>query len=445
MRTPLVIAFLLFFLFPSVAFADSFSVANIAEGVQSPLTLEIPFEEVGMLVRADLGGDGIDELIVSSGRNQVPTVAILRLDGSLIRTFAPYADTMTSGVTVTAGDITGDGIAEVVTGTMIGAGPHVRVFSGYGELQNQFFAYDELFTGGVNVATADIDGDGTREIVTAAGLTGGPHIRLFTHKGTLVTDFFAFDASDRSGMSVTRIDQTSDGRDELVIARYGYGVPEARIATFDQDNSVALSEPIRLYANYPYGVTLFPVSDELFGVAPNGHGGPHVRMIRSDGQPVFDHFAFNAQLTDRVLIASTGPDTLLSVTTSPVLAERLDKHIMVDISEQRLYAYEQGVLRNSFLISAGKWPFKTPLGEFAVMRKLRWHDYRSFDRAGNLLYNLPNVEFNLEFSRHFYIHYAYWHNNWGHPMSHGCVNAPYDGVAWVYNWAEVGTPVIVQE
>jgi len=428
-----------------MAFANAPSVSNFSEGTPVPLELHLPFQEIGMIARADLGGDGIDEFVVSSGLNEQPTVVILRLNGTLIHTFSPYDNQMQSGVTLALGDVTGDGIADIITGTMVGAGPHVRVFNGYGELQQQFFAYDPTFTGGVNIATADINGDGTREIVTAAGLTGGPHIRLFSQTGELVTDFFAFDPADRSGMSVTRIDQTEDGRDELVVARYGFGEPEARIVQFTEQRKAILGEPFRLYQNYPYGVTLFPISNQLFGVAPNGHGGPHVRMIRADGQPVFDSFRFDAQETDRILIAATGPETLLSVTTSPVLNVRLDKHIMVDISEQRLSAYEHGVLHKTFLISAGKWPTKTPLGEFAVMRKVRWLDYRWFDRAGNLLYNLPNVEYNLEFTRYYYIHYAYWHSNWGHPMSHGCVNAPYNEVAWVYNWADVGTPVLIQE
>ena len=78
------------------------------------------------------------------------------------------------------------------------------------------------------------------------------------------------------------------------------------------------------------------------------------------------------------------------------------------------------------------------------MRKLRWHDYVwSYGKDDVRNYNLPNVEYNLEFTRHFYIHHAYWHSNWGNPMSHGCVNAPYEGVEWTYNWAEVGTPVVV--
>ncbi len=445
MRAQLVTSLFVLALLPVAATAADVSVASTMNGISQPMGLDLPFTEVGMIARTDLGGDGVDEFIVSSGPFEAPQVSLLGSDGSHIATFYPYDETMTSGVTLAVGDVTGDGLANIITGTMVGGGPHVRVFDTYGKLQHQFFAYAETFTGGVNVATADIDGDGTDEIVTAAGLTGGPHVRALSQHGQLVAEFFAFDVMDRSGVSVTRVDGDHDGRDELVVTRFGHGASEARIVSFDHRNVAQLGDPFPLYSNYTYGATLFPVNDDLFGAAPNGHGGPHVRMLRADGQPTFDHFAFSADQTDRVLFAATDTDNFLAVLAPPTLNKRLDKHIFVDLGEQRLYAYQHGVLRNTFLISAGKWPWRTPTGEFEVMRKLRYHDYRWFDNAGNELYNLPNVEYNLEFTRHYYIHNAYWHSNWGNPMSHGCVNAPLDGVKWTYEWAEVGTPVIVQD
>lgn len=445
MRIALVAGILALLSVPATAYAAPFSAAQFVDGSSQPFELELPFENVGMMVRADLGGDGTDELIVSSGALETPTVSVLRLDGSLIGSFAPYDEHMTHGVTVAVGDTDGDGGQEIVTGTMVGGGPHIRVFDSYGQLKSQFFAYAESFSGGVNVATADINGDGVDEIVTAAGLTGGPHIRLFHHDGSVVSEFFAFDIMDRAGTTVTRVDEDHDGRDELVVARYGHGAPEARTVSFDLNLMPQLGDSFPLYSNYEFGVTLFPVNDDVFGVAPNGHGGPHVRMVRADGQPVLDHFAFESTDTRRVVIAATNTENLVSVAADPVLHNRLDRHVLVDISEQRLWAYEDGVVRNTFLISSGRWPWRTPTGEFEVMRKLRYHTYRWFDNAGNLLYNIPDVEYNLEFTRHFYIHHASWHNNWGNPMSHGCVNAPYDGVQWIYNWAEVGTPVIVQD
>lgn len=57
--------------------------------------------------------------------------------------------------------------------------------------------------------------------------------------------------------------------------------------------------------------------------------------------------------------------------------------------------------------------------------------------------NVPNVlYFSLDAEA---LHGAYWHNNFGNPMSHGCVNLPLDVAEFLYSWAPLGTPVIVTE
>lgn len=56
-------------------------------------------------------------------------------------------------------------------------------------------------------------------------------------------------------------------------------------------------------------------------------------------------------------------------------------------------------------------------------------------------YDLPNVPNVMYFYQGYSIHGAYWHNNFGYQMSHGCVNAPLAAAEWLYNWASIGTPV----
>jgi len=408
------------------------------------LDLDLPFDEIGQIIRVDLGNDGTQELIVSAGFDESPMVAVLREDGSRIGEFMAFMPEYRRGVTVAAGNVDSEPGIEIITSTMSGGSPHVRVYDSYGELKSQFFAYNQAFTGGVNLTTADIDGDGIDEIITAAGLEGGPHVRAVRPDGRLVAEFFAFDASDRSGVSVTHVDEDGDGRDELVVSHFGHSTPEARFVKFDSRNNATLSDTFKLYDNYEYGTTLFPVNDSTFGVAPNGNNGPNVRMFNTDGIVVNNRMVFDEDDHARVLAAATSVDNLIVAQARPVIFSRLDKHIFVNLDEQRLYALDDGVIQKTYLISGGKWPFKTPTGTFDVIRKLRWHDYKwTYGPNDSRNYDLPGVEYNLEFKRHFYIHYAYWHNNWGHPMSHGCINAPYEGVKWTYEWAAVGTPVVV--
>ena len=63
--------------------------------------------------------------------------------------------------------------------------------------------------------------------------------------------------------------------------------------------------------------------------------------------------------------------------------------------------------------------------------------------TGRDRYDLPNVPHVMYFYRDYAIHGAYWHNNFGRPMSHGCVNLSNSAAKWMYGWATVGTPVVV--
>lgn len=119
----------------------------------------------------------------------------------------------------------------------------------------------------------------------------------------------------------------------------------------------------------------------------------------------------------------------------------LNKHIYIDLTNQRLYAFEGKSLVYSFLISSGKWG-RTPTGEFIIWVKLRYTTMSGGDPAIGTYYSLPNVPYVMFFSndqvpksRGFSLHGTYWHNNFGHPMSHGCVNMRIEDIAKLYYWA----------
>ena len=114
------------------------------------------------------------------------------------------------------------------------------------------------------------------------------------------------------------------------------------------------------------------------------------------------------------------------------------KQIVVDLSEQRIYAYQDGGLLRNVGVSTGLPGTPTVQGNYAVYVK-----YIAQTMSGPGYY-LPDVPYVMYFYSGYGIHGTYWHNNFGQPMSHGCVNLPTPEAEWFYNWAEVGTPVHVQ-
>ncbi|MCB9453653.1 MAG: LysM peptidoglycan-binding domain-containing protein [Anaerolineaceae bacterium] len=114
------------------------------------------------------------------------------------------------------------------------------------------------------------------------------------------------------------------------------------------------------------------------------------------------------------------------------------REIVVDLSDSRIYAYENGALVNNILVSTGLPGTPTVQGDFSIYWKL---PAQTMAGPG---YYLPDVPYVMYFYEGYAIHGTYWHNNFGQPMSHGCVNLPTPDAAWFYGFAEVGTPVHVQ-
>jgi hypothetical protein len=113
------------------------------------------------------------------------------------------------------------------------------------------------------------------------------------------------------------------------------------------------------------------------------------------------------------------------------------KSIVVSVDRQRIYAYENGELIHSHLTSTGLPATPTVKGDFNIYVKHVRTNMSGPD------YFLPDVPYTMYFYKGYGIHGTYWHNSFGRPMSHGCVNLPTPEAEWFFNWAEVGTLVRV--
>lgn len=123
-----------------------------------------------------------------------------------------------------------------------------------------------------------------------------------------------------------------------------------------------------------------------------------------------------------------------------------NKRIEVDLTNQRLYGYEGDKKVFDFLVSTGKWG-RTPPGNYRIWVKLRYVLMSGGSKSLGTYYYLPNVPYTMFFEgktdegeiisrgRGYALHGTYWHNNFGHPMSHGCVNMKTSEAEIVYKWA----------
>lgn len=133
-----------------------------------------------------------------------------------------------------------------------------------------------------------------------------------------------------------------------------------------------------------------------------------------------------------------------SISTSAVNAQifTTEKMITIDIGKQMIYAWDQGRLVNQSPVSTGMYYTPTVKGDFKIYKKYDLHNM-----SGNyppykpyFLKDVPNI---MYFYKAYAIHGAYWHNSFGSKYTHGCVNEPVAFSKWLYDWAPLGTRVVV--
>ena len=202
----------------------------------------------------DTNGDGVNDIIVGTGAGGGPRVRVLdgkSLGNTVLKDFFAYEDTFRGGVLVSSGDTNGDGIDDIITGTGVGGGPRVQVFSGKDNrvLRNEF-AYEDSFRGGVLVSSGDTNGDGNDDIITGTGPGGGPVVRVLSGaNGRELSSMFADDPSFRGGVRVDSRDVNGDGRDDIIThVRHGN---DDGFRVFDGTNGKFLNAVSRVVDDNP--------------------------------------------------------------------------------------------------------------------------------------------------------------------------------------------------
>jgi glucose/arabinose dehydrogenase len=259
--------------------------------------------------------------ISSFGEDQAGELYVVGLGGTVQR----LAPLFTGGVFVAAADLTGDGVAEIVTGTDAGGVPHVRAFNADGSPRTtSFLAYVPSFTGGVRVAACDFDTppDGRAEIATAAGPGGGPHVRVIRLDGAGnpagdLASFFAYTPAFSGGLFVACGDVTGDGVADIITGADAGGGPHVRVFRLDAASPGGVAPVLDFFAFAPAftgGVRVaagnIDGSDRASIIVGAGRGGgPHVQAFKLAGstlQLLASFFAYTPGFTGGVFVAA-GP------------------------------------------------------------------------------------------------------------------------------------------
>ena len=273
---------------------------GVVTAVASFFAFDPAFRGGVSVAAGDVTGDGVADIITGAGPGGGPNVRVFSLASGVltqVASFFAYDPAFTGGVHVAVGDVNGDGVADIITGAGPGGGPHVKVFSLAGGVVTQvasFFAYDAAFLGGISVAAGDVNGDGVAEIVTGAGPGGGPHVKVFSLAGGVVTgvaSFLAYDPAFLGGVDVAAGDVTGDGVADIITGAGPGGGPNVRAFSLAGGVATEVASFFAYDPAFPGGVHVAAADLTGDGVAEiitgaGSGGGPHVRAFSLAGGSV---------------------------------------------------------------------------------------------------------------------------------------------------------------
>lgn len=254
-----------------------------------------------------------EKLLIGPQAGMISLTKITDQDGKQDKEFYSYGSNFKGGVSFASGDINNNGKQEIITAAGPGGGPHIRIFNLNGELLGQFFAFSNNFRGGVNIASADVNHDGSDEIIAVQASDGDSEVKIFNDRGQLLGSFYAYDNKFRGGLHIATGDIDGDGEDEIITGLAAGKIPEVRIF---KAIGVLQGQFLAYPKTFRGGVKVTVASVRSGSgshradiiTAPEKGGGPHVKFFDSKGNLLSHFFAFNSNFRGGVNLAKADVD-----------------------------------------------------------------------------------------------------------------------------------------
>ncbi len=397
------------------------------------------------IAACDFNQDGVDEIITGAGVGGGPHIRIFDQSGEVKYEFFAFHPDFHGGIDIACGNLDQDQYQEIAVSQKSLGQAWIKVYkikNNREYLISQFLAYNENFEGGAHVAIGDINGDEIGEILTGAGVGGGPHVLSFDKAGnSMGINFFPFPADYRGGVDVTVANVIGDKKEEIILAANKFATSRIKIY---RDNNEIISDFIAYAEAYQGGVNISAGDYNHDGFSeiitvPNCNGSPFIRILDKNGNPIINSYQiydqeFRGGFT--VILGNVDKDNQVEIIAAP-LSRRLKFREVIGYSVQNRpiesYIYGDGYKKIIYVggTHAGseanavtlmnRWKFyiennldKIPFGYQVII--IPMHNPDGY--CGNSRYNANGVDLNRNFAT----------NNWssiGYLWSRQVSGGPY--------------------
>ena len=259
-------------------------------------------------VSGDFDGDGKPEVITAPQKGGGPQLKMFNWKGDLLRPgWFAFDENFRGGVNLAKGDVNGDGAQDLIVSQASEGPAWVKVYTFTPReinLHSEFLAYAEGFKGGCYVAAGNVMGNKKAEIITGAGAGGGPQVRIFGGKGKWKQkQWFAFDESFRGGVTVAAGNLNKKKKAEIVVGQASQG--QAWIKIYKKRGTELISQ----FKAYPdemdEGVTISigkvkKNKKRKIITGPGGGWGPEVKVFGKKGKQVKDFAVYDSDFRGKV-------------------------------------------------------------------------------------------------------------------------------------------------